>query len=1140
MLNHGLVQEFRRISAQGLSGTLTVSYGAEQVRYFFRDGGLLLLDYGQDKELLLLAQHRAYHKIGPEIESLLTQLRQTQGLRIHDYLRQQQLVGDEEIEQVTRTLVEDKLCDWFGSPSTGLGFDHAADEATYDLGRSAVKLRIDVEVLLQMVEVRIAERDSVRQDIRDWSTVYGLREGAPDPGILNDMERNVLGFVDGRRSVEDIATAIRDSSLNTACYLISLSNQGFITILRSSAPRSGSLTQPVAGQTPSMPPNAAAEVRRPTIPDFQPVYRRAEPPARGSGVRVVLVAVLLVMAGLAWLVYQAKGRRDQVDLAIDEIQRIANAEEWKDLPALIGKARELALGDTSLNKRIDDALRRLLEAQAAKITTTSEQIARGEYDVAEATLAALPPDDLLQGPLNSADLAANWRKLELELAAARTGDQEAAQALADAVSNDLQRDRLDSALERLKAAKPTLTAAAEVVIRQWRGRRLDEAGDASQSLGNRRRLLELARRAQPVGQELDVIARLDKELLATAERLHKDLVQLQTAVEAGDYRKVQEAIPGLKLLASGTDLLPRLGITEQAADVLAKRITELLERSVALIRRGTVPAELAKASADIDAELSALPQLSNAAELIGMKQALGFVTQCLGCETAPEEIQRLREASAELPDGVRALLNERAGILESAEESAAADFNDVLAAVEQRGFEVALAQLEDFLVRPGISRTAIHVRAQQQLIAWKERRVQHEQQFDALVAAMRADDAKAVEVLAGQLNLPRLPIAILSDPPGAQVLIGDQPFATTPCVYRDLAQERVQLRFTVRLAGYLDREFAANEGLGGWKILAQLERSPLLTASVPGPATNQPTAIGGRIWVAGTSGVSVVAMDGKVQSYSLVDGGIGGGSLREPVYAPAVSFDGDVFFTTRDGVVLRHGPGGLIRQPLAARSNFPLLRYVSPLVLDRELHIAADLGGQLLASDPNAAGVIWRTPAGAPFACEPVLHKNFVLCAHVDGQLEVFQVENGISVSVHALKAPVLAAWSTGEGLAGICAGFSWTWHGEEIVTENLPNEAMFAARDVIVTGDYRLHLRHGAVGEEVWKPVGKLPRGEDRVQNLLRWGDQVAVVQGQALRVYGPRGFAIHTDRDFCPPIVADGNLVTVTTDGQVRVYTP
>ncbi len=61
MLNQVLVDEFRAIHSDGRTGSLAIDRGGVTLRFFFDGGQLVLMDYGEDKDLLQLRQLRAYH-----------------------------------------------------------------------------------------------------------------------------------------------------------------------------------------------------------------------------------------------------------------------------------------------------------------------------------------------------------------------------------------------------------------------------------------------------------------------------------------------------------------------------------------------------------------------------------------------------------------------------------------------------------------------------------------------------------------------------------------------------------------------------------------------------------------------------------------------------------------------------------------------------------------------------------------------------------------------------------------------------------------------------------------------------------------------------------------------------------------------
>ena len=67
MLNRDLVDQFQRIAAGQQTGTLSVHFAANRLRFRFEEGELQLLDLGENKEHLMARKFLDYHMIGPEI-----------------------------------------------------------------------------------------------------------------------------------------------------------------------------------------------------------------------------------------------------------------------------------------------------------------------------------------------------------------------------------------------------------------------------------------------------------------------------------------------------------------------------------------------------------------------------------------------------------------------------------------------------------------------------------------------------------------------------------------------------------------------------------------------------------------------------------------------------------------------------------------------------------------------------------------------------------------------------------------------------------------------------------------------------------------------------------------------------------------
>src|ERR1043165_2696737 len=109
MLNSLLVEQFAGIQRQRKSGVLTVVGPALRLRFCIEDGDPVGLDFCADKDLVLAQALLASHRIGPEVYQMLVESRRLGKGSVADLVRRQQVVNDDEIAQVTRSMVEDIL-----------------------------------------------------------------------------------------------------------------------------------------------------------------------------------------------------------------------------------------------------------------------------------------------------------------------------------------------------------------------------------------------------------------------------------------------------------------------------------------------------------------------------------------------------------------------------------------------------------------------------------------------------------------------------------------------------------------------------------------------------------------------------------------------------------------------------------------------------------------------------------------------------------------------------------------------------------------------------------------------------------------------------------------------------------------------
>ena len=62
MLNEDLIAQIAGIRTQQLTGRYHIQLGSVERRLYFEEGQLVLLDLGEDKELLLAKQYLTFHK----------------------------------------------------------------------------------------------------------------------------------------------------------------------------------------------------------------------------------------------------------------------------------------------------------------------------------------------------------------------------------------------------------------------------------------------------------------------------------------------------------------------------------------------------------------------------------------------------------------------------------------------------------------------------------------------------------------------------------------------------------------------------------------------------------------------------------------------------------------------------------------------------------------------------------------------------------------------------------------------------------------------------------------------------------------------------------------------------------------------
>ena len=657
MLNEVLVNEFRRIYDQQLSGALVLKFAEHdsgeglterQLQFYFEDGNLRILDFAEHKEILLLRQYRRYHKVGVEIQAMVEQLYASSGVSVSDYLFQQQLVTEEEIGQVTRTLVEDVLCDSFGQEHQQLLFNQQAQVDDYDLDLTAVKLRIDVAVLLEMVEARVAERDAVQVEIESFDHPYSLVEGAPESIHLNEQELNVLHFVDGRQSVNSIAQAMRDSSLNVACYMTSLSQQGFVEVKQTSGvvsrlrpsveeeqagPSSDTdiAAQPQQSVAHQVPPQPATVPLGDTTTDVaaaatavmaEPRKRTIVEGPRSKFPVVLLTVILLIALGVLYLVNEATNRQEAIVDSSNKLRDAVRQANWSAANQLALEAFEQAGSDTVIQREVEQLLTQLNGQDFAERLNQFESVLT-EKDLTESEriLLTLPRSNQV-ADLWTADLRDRLKNLKRQYQALREEFNQLEQQLRNQVNGLLAQEKVSEAMALFDEHTELVHDAATEVLLDWRRSQFDRADDSSLNFDQRRHHISLLQQSRLNEAQMSDLNRIVSDIDQSIVRLNGKVNDLTALNEQGDYIAVLERLEPIKQSVQGGELEPKVAELEVSAKQMAQQSQQLTEQSLVVLGSGSNVAQFNKILEQLNERLASFPDLSDRQQLAGLGRAL--------------------------------------------------------------------------------------------------------------------------------------------------------------------------------------------------------------------------------------------------------------------------------------------------------------------------------------------------------------------------------------------------------------------------------------------------------------------------------------------------------------------------------------
>jgi hypothetical protein len=215
---------FRLTALAKKTGRLDVERRTGSGRVYFRDGDVYHAESTKSKELMGSKLTRSGRVTEKQLRRAVIEQEQT-GRRLGELLIEQGAVEEEEIEWAVRSQIEDGVFDL-------LRWDLGAFVWEPDVEIDAeVPLSVSVENLIIEASRRLDEISQIRKKIPSADVVLTMAprtpEGAHQINITSE-EWQVLVLVDGRRSVEDIATSTGAEAYQTTRLLFGLMNAGLI------------------------------------------------------------------------------------------------------------------------------------------------------------------------------------------------------------------------------------------------------------------------------------------------------------------------------------------------------------------------------------------------------------------------------------------------------------------------------------------------------------------------------------------------------------------------------------------------------------------------------------------------------------------------------------------------------------------------------------------------------------------------------------------------------------------------------------------------------------------------------------------------------------------------------------------------
>lgn len=1155
MLNQDLIKQFKHIKANTMTGVLQLQDDGRAIRFYFEDGSLLLLDFGVDKELMMANQFSAHHMIDDAMLQYAKTSYQDNQTPVAETLLKQQLVSQGEVDQVTRGMVEEILCHAFSNQhQTSWQNEADVDITSFDLNKTAVKIRIDIDMLLTMVQSRVQEREAVQQRLSDFNTIYSFTEDAPPDAQLNDMERNVLHFVDGRQSVKDIARSMRETAVNVGIYLCSLENQGFIrqggirqsTQLSVSQDSASAAADPFESAAQEQEPAAAATDRQDgadagNFEVYSTTYTRQE---QGSNVgSIILMLFVLVALVVGWLVWDGIQTAERMEERKTEMMARIIAGQWGQAEELLEDIYDEASGDQAERQRIDRLADEIRQGFIEKMDKIESLISEKDTSTVQKELEYFPASASVYTNLWTSELATRLATLQSEGEVLEEEIDSAATSYRQRVDNMLRSNNIELAMSEIseptrgysQAAWDFMTQRAKAAIERWRSETLDEVSVSGLEKSYKWKFLQLnnVKKAQPTERESAIIEQLETRLKEEQGELLKRLTDVPALLASGNYKGAEQL---LVLLEENSMALPeekrdQVAVLTQEKNALKEELT----RSETVLRNNILAGQeleqLERARKNVNDHVNAYPAVHNRSYLQQLVATADLIIEAVKSGLLDDELAALEAVDLEQETIVGELLEQRIETLSIINKSATNKLDYIRKLAREGSIPEALVELRAFVNDPTNGRTVAYAEATELLKHLEEQQKENEILYAEFQKAILSDDVATVSSLLPKIKRKELPFVVSSVPSGASIFLnGEDTGEVTPKMYPPSSNaERADMVFELHKDGYRVTRITPFEVESSWRVRAIMQRKPVVELNLEESVNSNMAVINDELWLSSNKSIWRISKDGSTKSYELQN-------KASTIYgAPAQStIDNAVYVPTLDRVIYKvTEEGDVITIPASSSSDRAVVHYVSPVMIDAELIVSVSAAnGDVHALNESNAALQWKTEGPDRAAAPPVLVNDRLLVMYRNGQCKTLDVNNGDEIHTAAFGEPVLSAWA-GDGII-----FAYTprhlisWNGEQISSEPLFKIIVNGGPGVIRTKDNRIRVpdAQGRFNEE----LGRIT--EDLTAQPLLWNGHAVCPVGNTMHIIGPRGFSIEAEKPMLAPVIFGELLVIASSDGQIR----